>query len=65
MNCKVICLETAKAARMGKPVRYQTICAEPGLVTIDLQGQFTPAAARLYAEHIVARAEVAERMEST
>jgi len=58
-DAKVICLEQARADRMP-PVRFHTIAEQDGLVLIDLQGCFTPAAARLYAKHLIERADAAD-----
>jgi hypothetical protein len=60
MTARIIDLEEAKAARM-KPVRFGSVSHEPGRVAIDITGEFTPAAARILAKHLLERADAAER----
>lgn len=58
-NGNVIDLEEAKAARMP-PVRFGTVAHGSGRVAIDIQGEFTPGAARILAKHLLERADAAE-----
>lgn len=61
MSARVIDLETEKARRL-RPAHFGQISNhEPGLVTLDLTGRFTPAAARVLGQAILELADAAER----
>ena len=60
MTATVIDLEEAKAARMP-PVRFGTVAHSSGRVLIDVHAEFTPAAARILAMHLMEQADAAEQ----
>ncbi len=56
MSAKIVDIEEAKARRM-KPARFHTVAEHDRTVVIDIRGEFTPAAARLYASAILQRCD--------
>jgi len=58
-DADVIDLEEAKAARMP-PAHFHTIAELDGKIVIDIQGEFTVAAARLLADLISQRADAVD-----
>jgi len=58
-DSKVTCLETYKAARMA-PVRFHTVAQLDRRVVVDIQGEFTPAAARVLAHAILQRCDAVD-----
>lgn len=58
-DSKVTCLETYKAARMA-PVRFNTVAQLDRKVVIDIKGEFSTAAARMYAEAILQRCDAVD-----
>jgi hypothetical protein len=59
-DAKVIDIEEFKGSRM-RTVRFHTIAhVAHSRIVVDIQGEFSPAAARILAKHLIERADAAE-----
>lgn len=58
-DAKVIDLEQARADRM-RPVRFHTVAQLDRKLVVDIQGEFTPAAARVLANAILQRCDAVD-----
>lgn len=59
-DARIVDLEAFKASKM-RTVRFHTIAHVADCkIVVDIQGEFSPAAARILAKHLIDRADAAD-----